>query len=93
MNQHKKKLAALLMALCIVLSLAACGGSGGGGKSDPLAAAMANMEKAESMDAKMMMEMDMEAGGQNLETVTTMDCNIFNKPMRMKMFGLTTSSP
>ena len=85
MNQHKKKLAALLMALCIVLSLAACGGSGGGGKSDPLAAAMANMEKAESMDAKMMMEMDMEAGGQNLETVTTMDCNIFNKPMRMKM--------
>ena len=83
MHQHGKKLTALVLALCIVLSLTACGGSGGG-KSDPLAAAMENMEKAESMDAKMVMEMDMEASGQTLETVTTMNCNIFNKPMRMK---------
>lgn len=84
MNQHKKRLTALLMALCIVLGLTACAGSGGG-KSDPLAAAMENMGKAESMDAKMVMEMDMEAGGQTLETITTMDCSIFNEPMRMKM--------
>lgn len=84
MHQRGKNLTALVLALCIFLSLTACGGSGGG-KSDPLAAAMQNMEKAESMDAKMVMEMDMEAGGQTMETVTTMDCSIFNKPMRMKM--------
>lgn len=82
MHQRGKNLTALVLALCIVLSLTACGG---GGESDPLAAAMQNMEKAESMDAKMVMEMDMEAGGQTMETVTTMDCSIFNKPMRMKM--------
>ena len=57
MHQRGKNLTALVLALCIVLSLTACGG---GGESDPLAAALENMEKLESMDAKVIMEMDME---------------------------------
>ena len=47
MHQRGKNLTALVLALCIVLSLTACGG---GGESDPLAAALENMEKLESMD-------------------------------------------
>ncbi len=96
--KRKNRLAAFLLAMLTALSLTACGGSGdggtkgndgsggaGGGAVDPLVTAMANMEKAESMDAKMVMEMDMEANGETLETVTTMDMSVFNSPMRMKV--------
>ncbi|MDE7245177.1 MAG: hypothetical protein K2O18_14565 [Oscillospiraceae bacterium] len=95
--KRTNRFAALLLAALMPLSLAACGGSGdggntggdggssnSGGKADPLVTAMANMEKAESMDAKMVMEMDMEAGGETMETVTTMDMSIFNSPTRLK---------
>ena len=93
MKQHRKKYTAMLLALCAALNLTACGGSGGNGGSgdsggsgkDPLAAAMENMSKVESMDAKMVMEMDMTAGDQTLETVTTIDTSLFTEPMRMKV--------
>ena len=81
MKQHRKKYTAMLLALCAALNLTACGGSG----KDPLAAAMENMSKVESMDAKMVMEMDMTAGDQTLETVTTIDTSLFTEPMRMKV--------
>ncbi len=91
MKQHRKKYTAMLLALCAAMNLTACGGSGGGnggsggsGK-DPLAAAMENMSKVESMDAKMVMEMDMTAGDQTLETVTTIDTSLFTEPMRLKV--------
>lgn len=93
MKQHRKKYTAMLLALCAALNLTACGGSGGNGGSgdsggsgkDPLAAAMENMSKVESMDAKMVMEMDMTAGDQTLETVTTIDTSLFTEPMRLKV--------
>ena len=93
MKQHRKKYTAMLLALCAALNPTACGGSGGNGGSgdsggsgkDPLAAAMENMSKVESMDAKMVMEMDMTAGDQTLETVTTIDTSLFTEPMRMKV--------
>lgn len=81
MHQRGKNLTALVLALCIVLSLTACGG---GGESDPLAAALENMEKLESMDAKVIMEMDMDVAGQTVETVMTVDASVFNAPMRIK---------
>ena len=84
MKQHRKKYTAMLLALCAAMNLTACGGSGGSGK-DPLAAAMENMSKVESMDAKMVMEMDMTAGDQTLETVTTIDTSLFTEPMRLKV--------
>ncbi len=37
------------------------------------------------MDAKMVMEMDMTAGDQTLETVTTIDTSLFTEPMRLKV--------
>lgn len=87
MKQHRKKYTAMLLALCAAMNLTACGGNGGSGGSgkDPLAAAMENMSKVESMDAKMVMEMDMTAGDQTLETVTTIDTSLFTEPMRLKV--------
>lgn len=74
------RFSSLLVALALIVSLTACGG-----ESDPLAAAMKNMSEAESMDVTMVMEMDMEAGGETLESVTTMETTVFTEPMRMKI--------
>lgn len=96
--KRSTRIAALLAAAAMALGLTAC--SGGGGESDPLKAAMANMDAAKSMDACMVMEMDMEANGEKLESVTTMDTSVFTDPMRMKVdltmdmgaYGSVTSS-
>lgn len=72
------KICAVLLSALLVLS--ACGGA-----DDPLAAAQTNLSKSSSMDAQMVMEMEMEASGETLESVTTMDMTIFNDPMRMKL--------
>lgn len=82
--KKKNRVAAMVLSVIMALSLAACGGAGGD-SSDPLAAAQENMAKVTSMDATMTMEMDMEAGGESVETVTTMDMTVFSEPMRMKM--------
>lgn len=74
------RFSSLLVALALIASLTACGG-----ESDPLAAAMKNMSEAESMDVTMVMEMDLEAGGETLECVTTMETTVFTEPMRMKI--------
>ena len=74
------RFAALAAALALIVSLTACGESG-----DPLAAAMENMNKASSMDMTMVMEMDMEIGGETLESSTTMETTVFTEPMRMKI--------
>ena len=85
MMKRLNRIAALLAAAVLALGLSACAGEGGGGESDPLKAAMANLDAAKSMDACMVMEMDMEANGEKLESVTTMDTSVFTDPMRMKV--------
>lgn len=78
----RNRLAVLGLAGLMALSAAAC--AGGGSPSDPLAAAMENMEKVKSMDAQMVMNMDMDIAGTALESVTTMDMSVFSEPMRLK---------
>lgn len=75
----KKKTCLGLLAALLALCLAACSGS------DPLAAAQKNIQKVSSMDAKMVMTMDMEVMGETLETVTTMETSVFTSPSRLKM--------
>lgn len=56
---------------------------------NPMAAALENMNSVTSMEAKMVIEMDltMEAEGQSqaVESVTTMDMAYFTDPMKIKM--------
>lgn len=56
---------------------------------DPMAAALENMNSVTSMEAQMVIEMDltMEADGQSqsVESVTTMDMAYFTDPMKIKM--------
>ena len=75
----KKKFCMGALAALLALCLAACTGS------DPLAAAQENVRKAASMDARLVMELDMDVAGETLETVTAMDVSVFNEPSRMKM--------
>ncbi len=88
------RIAALLAAAILALSLAACGGQSGGqsGGGDPLAAAQKNMNDASSMDAVMTMNMEMEAGGETVKTVTSMDMTMFKEPMRMKVEATTEAA-
>lgn len=83
--------AALLAAVILMLSMAACGGGQPGGE-DPLAAAQKNMSEAASMDAVMTMNMELEAGGESMKTVTTMEMSMFSKPMRMKAEAATEAA-
>lgn len=56
---------------------------------DPMEAALANMDTVNSMETKMVMNMDMvvSANGQeqSMESVTTMDMAWFNDPLKIKM--------
>lgn len=56
---------------------------------DPMEAALENMDAVSSMEAKMIMNMDMvvSANGQeqSMESVTTMDMACFNDPLKIKM--------
>lgn len=97
----KNRLFAMLLAFVMVLGLAACGGGDGGDKdpgaggneggsapeaqADPLEEAQKVMAAATSMDATMVMEMDMTAAGQTMETTTTMAMSMFTDPMKMQV--------
>lgn len=85
------RIAALLAAAVLTLCLTACGGGQAGG-GDPLAATRKNIDAASSMDAVMTMNMEMEAGGETVKTVTSMDMSMFNKPMRMKVEATTEAA-
>lgn len=74
------RFSSLLVVLALIVSLTACGG-----ESDPLAAAMKNMSEASSMDMTMVMAMDLEAGGETMESVTAIETSVFTDPMRMKI--------
>ena len=94
--RRMNRLSAMLLALVMVLALAACGGGdqaggqGGDAKEpeaqvDPLEEARKVMADAKSMDATMVMEMDMTAGEQTMETTTTMAMSMFTDPMKMRV--------
>lgn len=85
------RIAALLAAAVLTLCLTACGGGQAGG-GDPLAAARKNIDAASSMDAVMTMNMEMEAGGETVKTVTSMDMTMFKEPMRMKVEATTEAA-
>lgn len=87
------RIAALLTAAVLTLSLAACGGGGdkAGGK-DPLAAAKENMSGAKSMDISMVMDLDMEMGEETIQTVTKMESTVFDEPMKMKAVATTEAA-
>lgn len=86
------RIAALLAAAILALSMTACGGSQSGGGEDPLAAAQKNMDAAASMDAVMTMNMELEAGGETMKTVTSMDMTMFSEPLRMKVEAATEAA-
>lgn len=101
----KKKILAFMMTVVLAMSLAACGDDAAGSGTpndaagsaeetveaevDPYEAALENMKAVTSMDAQMVMEMDMTVGAdgeeQSMETVTTMDMVCFNDPVRLKL--------
>ena len=81
-----KRAAALALGAALVLSMTACG-NGTANKEDAtekIRAATEKVNAAESMEATMVMEMDMSAMGQSVQTDTTMDMVCFNDPMKMK---------
>ena len=78
-----RRIVALLLAAALTVSLAGCGG----GTKDATANIKAALEKAnavESMDATMLMEMDMSILGISMETETMMTMSCFNDPLRLK---------
>lgn len=79
----KRRSAALLLAAALTVSLAGCGG----GTKDATASIQAALEKAnavESMDATMLMEMDISMLGVTMETETMMTMSCFNDPLKLK---------
>ena len=81
-----KRAAALALGAALTLSMTACG-NGTANKEDAtekIRAATEKVNAAESMEATMVMEMDMSAMGQSVQTDTTMDMVCFNDPMNMK---------
>ena len=99
-NSLLAMLLALMMALSLT---ACGGGDGDGDKdgskdpagdtqepaaqADPLEEARKVMADAKSMDAVMVMEMDMTAGGQSMETTTMMAMSMFTDPMKIHFPG------
>lgn len=101
----KKKILAFMMTVVLAMSLAACGDDAAGSGTpndaagsaeetveaevDPYETALENMKAVTSMDAQMVMEMDMAVGAdgeeQSMETVTTMDMVCFTDPVRLKL--------
>ena len=82
----RTRVAAFALGTAMAVSLAACGG-GTASKEDAtekIRAASEKVNAVESMEATMVMEMDMSAMGQKVETDTTMDMVCFNDPMKMK---------
>ena len=81
-----KRIGAVALCAALALSMSACGG-GTVGKEDAtekIRAATALVNEVESMEATMVMEMDMSVMGQSLETDTTMEMTCFNDPVKMK---------
>lgn len=82
MKLNRQK-AAVLLAAALAVSMAGCGG----GTKDATANIQAALEKAnavKSMDANMLMEMDMSIMGVSMETETMMTMSCFDDPLKLK---------
>ena len=78
-----KRTAAFALSAALALSLTACG-SGTEKTTGDIATALEKINAVKSLDATMVMEMDMSVMGQTVETETTMNMSCFNDPMKLK---------
>lgn len=98
--KKRNKILMLMLAALLAMSMTACGGKDSGSENtpaetqeeqavDPFEAAQENIAAVTSMDASMVMEMDMEVGAngetQTMESETTMELSTFSDPLRLKM--------
>lgn len=80
-----RRAAALALGGLLALSVTACGGTTNKNDSaDKIQAALEKINAVKNMDATMLMEMDMSAMGQSIETDTTMNMSCFNDPLKVK---------
>lgn len=78
-----KRTAALALSAALTLSLTACG-SGTEKSAGDIATALEKINAVKSLEATMVMEMDMSVMGQSMETETSMNMTCFNDPMKLK---------
>ena len=78
-----KRTAAFALSAALALSLAACG-SGTEKSTGDIATALEKINAVKSLEATMVMEMDMSLMGQSMETETAMNMVCFNDPMKLK---------
>lgn len=78
-----KRTAALALSAALTLSLTACGGGTEKSAGD-IATALEKINAVKSLEATMVMEMDMSVMGQSMETETSMNMTCFNDPMKLK---------
>ena len=78
-----KRTATFALSAALALSLTACG-SGTEKTTGDIATALEKINAVKSLDATMVMEMDMSVMGQTVETETTMNMSCFNDPMKLK---------
>jgi len=80
-----KRIAVLALGTALTLSMAACGGTENkDGSSGDIGTAVEKLNAVSSLDATMVMEMNMGVMGQTMETKTTMNMSCFNDPMKLK---------
>lgn len=80
-----KRIVVLALGTALTLSMAACGGTENkDGSSGDIGTAMEKLNAVSSLDATMVMEMNMGVMGQTMETKTTMNMSCFNDPMKLK---------
>ena len=88
----RTRVAAFALGTAMAVSLAACGG-GTASKEDAtekIRAASEKVNAVESMEATMLMEMDMSVMGQSVESDTTATMSCFSDPIKLKM-DMTTN--
>lgn len=80
-----KRIAVLALGAALTLSMTACGGTENkDDSSGDISTAMEKLNAVSSLDATMVMEMNMSVMEQPMETKTTMNMSCFNDPMKLK---------
>ena len=80
-----KRIAVLALGAALTLSMTACGGTENkDNSSGDIGTAMEKLNAVSSLDATMVMEMNMSVMEQVMETKTTMNMSCFNDPMKLK---------